>query len=149
MAEPNVQPSHEHPRCADAGRLPSYPCLRSAGHGGHHRDALGGEWGATVIRDLGTDPVTGKHAHAVTQPGGVLDYMADLVGLESAATLLAVVSSVLDSEGDISSDEMAVFLRPTADALREVLAIAAKRTGDPRESEAARALGAALRGGRR
>jgi hypothetical protein len=99
----------------------------------------------TALRPLGIDAISGKPAYALTEPGGVLDHMADVAGMESAATLLAVVSAVLEVEDDLSSEELAVFLRPTVDALREVFGIATKRVSAPAWDNDARKLGDALR----
>lgn len=77
-------------------------------------------------RYLGVDPVTGRSSFVVGSGSGVLDAAADIAGLEAAAALLAVVGSVLET--DIASDaELAVFVDPLAEALAEVVSIAAHR----------------------
>jgi hypothetical protein len=72
-------------------------------------------------RCIGIETETGKAVLVSTQPGGILDRMADAAGLEAA--------------------ELAAFLRPTVAALREVLDIAVKHASD----EARRALRGTMR----
>jgi hypothetical protein len=64
--------------------------------------------------------------YAVPQPGGFLDHLADVTALEAATAFLAVVGEVLDTEEEHSEAELAVFLRPAVDMLRDVAGIAAK-----------------------
>ncbi|MFA3843135.1 hypothetical protein [Streptomyces aureus] len=82
---------------------------------------------STNPRYVGTDPATGKECFVISPRGGMLSAVADIAGLEAATTLLAVVKSVLEAGEAISEAERAAFLDPMADALAEVITIAAHR----------------------
>ncbi|MFE7173249.1 hypothetical protein [Streptomyces sp. NPDC057616] len=71
---------------------------------------------------MGIDPLTGKEAFVVAQPGGFLEGLADARAIEAATALVAVVSAVL--EGGKSSDaELAVLVPALHAALEECVAI--------------------------
>ncbi|GGJ14138.1 hypothetical protein [Streptomyces brasiliensis] len=83
--------------------------------------------------DAGRDPYNGKRV--LVQRGGVLEFAANTAVLESATALLGVVDAVLAAEDQLRADELAVWLRPTVDLLRDVTAVAARYVDDdPRVS---------------
>jgi hypothetical protein len=55
----------------------------------------------------------------------------DLFALESAAALLAIVRAVLDAESEPSPEGLAALLPPTADALGDVIGVAARGVDTP------------------
>ncbi|MFI6485932.1 hypothetical protein [Streptomyces sp. NPDC050564] len=72
---------------------------------------------ASRLRSVGIDPLTGKEAFVVAQPGGFLEELADAHALEAAAVLVTVVGAVL--EGGKSSDSELAALVPTLHAALE------------------------------
>lgn len=79
---------------------------------------------ASRLRSVGIDPLTGKEAFVVAQPGGFLEELADARAIEAATALVAVVGAVL--EGGKSSDaELAILVPALYAALEECVAIAA------------------------
>ncbi|MFJ9542627.1 hypothetical protein ACIRPX_36000 [Streptomyces sp. NPDC101225] len=69
------------------------------------------------LRSVGVDPLTGKVAFVVAQPGGFFEGLADARTLEAATALVAVVGAVL--EGGKSSDAELAALVPTLHAALE------------------------------
>ncbi|MFF9285775.1 hypothetical protein [Streptomyces griseosporeus] len=74
------------------------------------------------------DPVTGKEAFVVAEPGGFLDGLADRHVVETAAVLVAVVGAVLE-EGKACDVELAAFVRPLHAALEECVGVMAEWDG--------------------
>ena len=54
----------------------------------------------SVLRYLGTDPISGKAAYAVTTPGGFLDRLADLAEAEGMHVQVCDVSANRDMGGE-------------------------------------------------
>ncbi|MFI6358870.1 hypothetical protein ACIBJF_41160 [Streptomyces sp. NPDC050743] len=77
------------------------------------------------LRNLGYDAVTGKRAYALTEPGGLLDTMANVTALETASVLTALVGEVLEG-GKASDAELAVFVPALFESLSEVVNVAAR-----------------------
>ncbi|WP_181804613.1 hypothetical protein [Streptomyces shenzhenensis] len=104
----------------------------------------------TAPRLLGTDPLTGKTAFAVTEPGSPLDLVADTAAIEAAVALHAVVTTILEAGDALGDAERAVFLEPVTTALGSLIAVAAKHVdrapnGERLTSAAARVMFEALR----
>lgn len=79
---------------------------------------------APRLRSLGLDPGTGKRSLAVTQPGGLLEELADVQALRAATVLVTVVGAVLEV-GKASDAELAAFVPPLHAALEECVGIMA------------------------
>ncbi|MGV9876284.1 hypothetical protein ACWDUG_26845 [Streptomyces cellulosae] len=100
------------------------------------------------LRRLGYDAATGKAAYALTEPGGLLDAMADVTALETAAVWHALAGAMTDGP-QLSADEANFVLARVVEALGEVLPIAVRAVDADgtvaRYVEAGRDIGTAVR----
>ncbi|GAA0666727.1 hypothetical protein GCM10009535_53180 [Streptomyces thermocarboxydovorans] len=80
-------------------------------------------------RRLGFDTATGKTAYALTEPGGLLDGIADITALQTAAAWHVLAAAMVEG-GQLSGDEAASVLAHVTEALGAVLPIAARVIDD-------------------
>lgn len=140
--------SAEHPRCADNGGNPRFPCIRASNHGADHRNALGTTW-PRAMRRL---PWSEDGRDAFVQEGdGLVTQLAEAVehGTIEVALIDSRYATELLNEPDVSTSELRAAVRILARAVEDVAHVAelrAERLNGPAIGETAARLSAALRG---